>query len=64
MVTNLSDIRERYGAGSKEYHDELLLMKKNNIDSNKDEMALDDLMVNDMDEDDAIVNDMEKVKSH
>ena len=38
-------------------------MKKNNIDSNKEEMALDDLMVNDMDEDDAIVNDMEKVKS-
>ena len=31
LVTNLSDIRERYGAGSKEYHDELLLLKKNNI---------------------------------
>ena len=29
LVTNLSDIRERYGAGSKEYKDELLLMKKN-----------------------------------
>eukprot|EP00942_MAST-04A_sp_MAST-4A-sp1_P013744 g13744.t1 len=45
---------------SKEYKDELLLMKKkSNIDSNKEEMALGDLMVNDMDEDDAIVNDTE-----